>query len=39
MKYQYDEDYVIALEGNVFLQFDNYEDEESFIRHLEYGKR
>ena len=39
MKYQYDEDYVIALDGDVFLCFDNYEDEEALIRYLEYGRR
>jgi len=37
-KYQYDDNYVIALENNVFLQFDNYEEEEAFARHLEYGR-
>ena len=39
MKYQYDEDYVIALEGDVFLHFDDYEEEEAFARHLEYERR
>ena len=37
-KYQYDEDYHIMAEDNAFLQFLDYEDEEAFARHLEYGR-
>ena len=38
-KYQYDDEYLIAVENNVFLQFDNIEEEEAFARSLEYGRR
>lgn len=38
-KYQYDDEYTYAVEGNVFLKFDNEEEEEAFARHLKYGKR
>ena len=38
-KYQYDDEYFVALESNVFLKFDNVEEEEAFAIHLEYGKR
>lgn len=37
-KYQYDEAYIIAVESNVFIKFNDYEDEEAFARHLEYGR-
>lgn len=38
-KYQYDDEYFVALEGEVFLKFDDYEDEEAFARYLMYGRR
>ena len=38
-KYQYDDEYTIAIDNDVFLQFDEYEEEEAFARHLKYGKR
>lgn len=38
-KFQYDDSYFIAAESNVFINFSNYEDEEAFSRHLEYGKQ
>ena len=37
-KYQYDDEYYIAEEANVFLSFLNYEEEEAFARALIYGK-
>lgn len=37
-KYQYDDQYFIAEEANVFLSFLDYEEEEAFSRHLHYGK-
>lgn len=37
-KYQYDDEYCSAVEANVFLTFSDYEEEEAFSRHLEYGK-
>lgn len=37
-KYQYDDEYFIAEEANVFLKFDNFEEEEAFARHLFYEK-
>lgn len=36
-KYQYDDAYFVAAE-NTFLEFSDYEEEEAFARHLEYGK-
>ena len=36
-KYQYDDAYFIAAEGNIFIEFSDYEEEEAFARHLEYG--
>ena len=36
-KYQYDDTYHIAVENDVFITFLNYEEEEAFARHLEYG--
>ena len=33
-KYQYDDEYFIAAESNVFLNFSDYEEEEAFARHL-----
>lgn len=36
-KYQYDDAYFIAAEANVFMNFSDYEEEEAFARHLEYG--
>lgn len=39
-KYQYDDEYFIAVEsGNVFLVFPDYEEEEAFARTLTYGRR
>lgn len=37
-KYQYDDAYFIAVEDEVFIDFLDYEDEEAFAHHLEYGK-
>ena len=37
-RYQYDENYTIAEESNVFLFFSDYEEEEAFARQLEYGR-
>lgn len=36
-KYQYDDAYCVAAEANIFIDFLDYEDEEAFARHLEYG--
>lgn len=36
-KFQYDDAYFIADEGNVFINFLDYEDEEAFSRYLIYG--
>lgn len=33
-KAQYDDIYTEWVEANVFLEFEDYEDEESFSRHL-----
>lgn len=39
-KYQYDDEYFIAVESdNVFLDFLDYEEEEAFARTLTYGRR
>jgi len=37
-KYQYDDEYFIAEEANLFLYFLDYEEEEAFAQHLCYGK-
>ena len=37
-KYQYDDEYVMALDGKVFLKFDNYEEEEAFALNLKHGQ-
>ena len=37
-KYQYDDQYFIAEEANVFFHFLDLEEEEAFARHLSYGK-
>ena len=37
-KYEYDDAYFVAVESNVFLKFNNYEEEEAFARQLEYGR-
>lgn len=37
-KYQYDDEYTIAIENEVFLQFLDYEEEEAFSHFLKYGK-
>ena len=37
-KYQYDDEYYVAVEDNVFLTFSDWEEEEAFARHLRYGK-
>lgn len=38
-RFQYDDEYFFAAESDVFLEFDNVEEEEAFAIHLEYGKR
>lgn len=39
-KYQYDDEYFIAVESrNVFLDFFDYEEEEAFARVLMHGRR
>lgn len=38
-KYQYDDEYFIAEEANVFLKFNDFEEEEAFAHVLYYGKR
>lgn len=38
-KYQYDDEYCIAAEAEVFLKFEDYEEEEAFARHLMYGRK
>lgn len=38
-KYQYDDVYFIADEANVFLPFEDYEEEEAFARDLMYGRK
>ena len=38
-KYQYDDEYFIAAEANVFLSFLDFEEEEAFARSLRNGKK
>lgn len=33
-KYQYDDEYYVAVENEVFLSFYDIEEEEAFARHL-----
>ena len=37
-KYQYDDEYFIAITADVFLSFSDYEEEEAFARALHNGK-
>ena len=37
-KYQYDDEYFIAEQNNIFLKFSDYEEEEAFSRVIHYGK-
>ena len=37
-KYQYDDEFFLADEANIFPSHLTYEEEEIFIRYLNYGK-
>ena len=37
-KYQYDDNYVVALDSNLFKEFEDYEDEEAYVRTLSRGR-
>lgn len=37
-KYQYDDEYFTAVESNLFLSFEDYEEEEVYARQLKYGR-
>lgn len=37
-KYQYDDQYFLANEADIFIHFENYEEEEAFAHYLIYGK-
>lgn len=37
-KYQYDDEYFIAVNAGIFLSFQDYEEEEAFLHALHNGK-
>lgn len=38
-KFQYDDEYSIAVEAGVFLRFEDYEEEEAFAHDIMYGRK